>query len=71
MINITKTAFNSDSEVKPVFLLDNIHNLAYLKTNVKSQHSEKYHTVLSQLINKLAEYRPIVLIAGPLMDISN
>jgi len=63
MVRLTNIAFASNSDVKPVFLLDNVHTLARLPTTLLST-KNKNQTILSMVLNQLAEYRPPCIVAG-------
>ena len=63
-IHLSNMAFGTQSQVKPVFLLDNVQGLARLSTDIESKVAKVKHTVLSLLLQQLYEYRPPCLIAG-------
>jgi hypothetical protein len=64
MVRITNLAFKQNSSVPPVFLIDNIHNLAQIETRIPSKMKGLYHTLLSLIVTQLAENRVLAIFAG-------
>ncbi|KAJ3375591.1 hypothetical protein HDU92_000682, partial [Lobulomyces angularis] len=68
-IRLTNLAFGINSNVAPVFLLDEIQTLAFTSTRVVSTISSKgvstYHTQLTLLLTQLAgKHRPLCICSG-------
>jgi len=65
MIKLTNEAFGTNSDVKPVFLLDNAHMLARHELEVVSTFIKGHkHTKLSHLLSLFNVYRPPCIVAG-------